>query len=281
MTNTIIHGDCLEVLRLLPENHFRLAYIDPPFNTLRTQRRQRIRTVADEEGDRTGFGGKTYRTEHLSSAFYEDNREDYIPWLMERIELAWSRLTPDGSLFVHLDENESHYVKVALDKLLGRHRFKQEIIWNWDYGARSKTMWPRKHNTIFWYAKDPDNYVFNFDAMDRLPYLAPDLVGPEKAARGKTPTSCWTMTIVPTNSKEKTSYPTQKPLHLLRRILKVHSCEGDYVLDFFAGSGSTGHAAHELGRFFTMVDENPEAIKTMEARYAKFNIPYTKGTGNG
>lgn len=262
----LLHGDCLEVLPTLPEGFARLAYIDPPFNTGKTQSRKRMKVKADPKGERRGFGDKRYRVEALQSSEYADSFDDYVHWLMARVEAAMHCLTEDASLFVHLDYREVHYVKVALDALLGRERFVNEIVWAYDFGGRPKSRWPAKHDTILWYARDPKRYVFDFEAMDRIPYMAPGLVGKEKAARGKTPTDVWWHTIVPTNGKEKTGYPTQKPLGVLERIVKVHSEEGDVVLDFFAGSGTTGDAASRHGRGFVLIDENAEAIEVMKKR---------------
>ncbi len=267
--NRIILGDNLEALPTLPEAFARLIYIDPPFNTGNTQQRQRIKALADEiRGDRTGFGGRAYRTESVASGSYGDEFDDYLEFLMPRVMASLRCLTPDGSLFVHMDWREVHYVKVALDRLLGRERFMNEIIWAYDFGGRSKSKWSAKHDTILWYAMDPTpgNHVFDFDAMDRIPYMAPGLVTKEKAARGKTPTDVWWHTIVPTNGKEKTGYPTQKPLGVLERIIKVHTEPGDAVLDFFAGSGTTGDAAAKHDREFVLIDENPEAVEVMRAR---------------
>lgn len=211
-TRLIIHGDCLQVLPEVTPKSVRMAYIDPPFNTGSVQKRTRLKLVHDVLSEREGFGGKMYRAEKQENNLeFQDKFDDYEGWLMPRIEAILPALTDDGSLFVHLDYREVHYIKVALDKLLGRDHFMNEIIWSYDYGGRSKTKWPAKHDTILWYAKDPKKYVFNFDAMDRIPYLAPGLVGPEKAARGKTPTAVWNMTIVPTNSREKTGYPCLRP----------------------------------------------------------------------
>lgn len=262
----IVHGDCLDVLPTLPEGFARLAYIDPPFNTGKTQARKRMKVSADPKGERRGFGDKRYRVTALESSAYADSFDDYVHWLMARVEASLRCLTADASLFVHLDYREVHYVKVALDALLGRDRFMGEIVWAYDFGGRPKSRWPAKHDTILWYARDPKRYVFDFDAMDRIPYMAPGLVGKEKAARGKTPTDVWWHTIVPTNGKEKTGYPTQKPLGVLERIIKVHSEAGDVVLDFFAGSGTTGDAASRHGRGFVLIDENPEAIEVMKKR---------------
>ena len=266
----IVQGDNLEVLETLPREFARLIYVDPPFNTGRKQSRQRMRVRAAEGGERGGFGGRRYEVERFDSPTYEDEFDAYLPFLMSRIEASLPCLTADGSLFVHLDYREVHYVKVALDQLLGRDRFLNEIIWAYDFGGRPKRRWPAKHDTLLWYALDPKRYVFQFDEMDRIPYMAPGLVGKEKAARGKTPTDVWWHTIVPTSGKEKTGYPTQKPLGVLERIIKVHTEPGDVVLDFFAGSGTTGHAAALHGRGFVLVDENPEAVNIMRSRLAEW-----------
>jgi site-specific DNA-methyltransferase (adenine-specific) len=265
----IIHGNNLDVLPTLPAGFARMIYIDPPFNTGKIQQRSRIAVTADANGDRTGFGGRRYATQHKPSSQYPDAFDDFAAYLMPRIEASLRCLTPDGSLFVHLDYREVHYVKVALDALLGRECFINEIIWAYDFGGRSKRRWPCKHDTILWYAIDPTNYVFKYDAIDRIPYMAPGLVGKEKAERGKTPTDVWWQTIVPTNSSEKTGYPTQKPLAILERLVKVHSQPGDVVLDYFAGSGTTGEAAAKHGRGYVLIDENEDAVRVMSARLAQ------------
>ncbi len=264
--NQIIESDNLVALAALPDSLARLVYIDPPFNTRKTQKRQRIKATRDKDGDRKGFGGAKYKVEKVASGSYGDTREDFIPWLLARVEASLRCMTDDASLMVHLDYREVHYAKVALDGLLGRECFQNELIWAYDFGGRSKRKWSAKHDSILWYTRDPKRYVFNFDEMDRIPYMAPGLVGKEKAARGKTPTDVWWHTIVPTNGKEKTGYPTQKPMGVLERIIKVHSDPGDVVLDFFAGSGTTGDAAAKHGRRFVLIDENPEAIEVMKRR---------------
>jgi site-specific DNA-methyltransferase (adenine-specific) len=267
----IILGDNAEVLPRLPERFARLIYIDPPFNTGRAQKRERMRVTAMKVGgDRGGFGGRRYRVERIESGSYADVFEDFESFLVPRIEASLRCLTPDGSLFVHLDSREVHHIKVALDRVLGRNRFMNEIIWAYDYGGRSKKRWPSKHDTILWYALNRGKYVFNFDEMDRIPYMAPDLVTREKAERGKTPTDVWWHTIVPTTGHEKTGYPTQKPLGVLNRVIKVHSRPGDVVLDFFAGSGTTGEAAARNGRGFVLIDNNPNAVKLTAARLAEY-----------
>jgi site-specific DNA-methyltransferase (adenine-specific) len=265
----LVQGENLEALRALPDGFVDLVYVDPPFNTGRKQERKRLRTVRDERGgDRTGFAGRRYKTSVVGVSSFEDRFADLPAYLEPRLREARRVLAPAGSLFVHLDPRESHYVKVLLDGIFGRASFMNEIVWAYDYGARTRTRWPAKHDTILWYAMDPARYTFEYDAIDRIPYAAPGLVGPEKAARGKTPTDVWWQTIVPTNSRERTGYATQKPLAILSRIVAVHSRPGDRVLDFFAGSGTTGEAAARLGRDFILVDASPEAHAVMRKRLA-------------
>lgn len=272
--NTVYFGDNLPILRGLPAESVRLIYIDPPFNTGRTQARAQLRTVRAEpgaDGDRTGFQGRRYRTLRLGQRAFLDTFESsaaFLDFLEPRLREAHRLLTPDGSLYFHIDYREVHYCKVRLDEIFGRESFLNEIIWAYDYGARTKKKWPPKHDNILWYAKDPTNYIFNYDEIERIPYMAPGLVGPEKAARGKTPTDVWWLTIVSPTGKEKTGYPTQKPLALLKRLIAASARPGDTVLDFFAGSGTAGAAAHALGRRFILVDDNPQALDVMRRRFA-------------
>ena len=196
----------------------------------------------------------------------------FLGFLEPRLQEARRILTDNGSLFFHIDYRESHYCKILLDEVFGRESFINEIIWAYDFGGRSKRRWPAKHDTIFWYAKDPDNYIFNYEEIDRIPYMAPGLVGKEKAARGKTPTDVWWHTIVPTNGREKTGYPSQKPLGILERIVKVHSKPGELVVDFFAGSGTTGVAAANLGRRYWLCDSNPEAVAIARRRLTQLEM---------
>lgn len=267
-------GDNLEITGKLPAGSFDLIYIDPPFNTGRSQARTRIKTERDDNGDRTGFQGRRYRTTVVGKSSYTDTFDDYMEFLVPRLEEAYRLLKPGGSFFLHLDYREVHYAKVALDQIFGRDSFINEIIWAYDYGARATNRWSAKHDNILWYAKDPKNYCFNYDEIDRIPYMAPGLVGEEKAARGKTPTDAWWNTIVSPNGHEKTGYPTQKPLGVLTRIVRVHSRPGDKLLDFFAGSGSFGEAGASFGRDVVLVDESPEAIAVMRRRFANYEAKF-------
>jgi site-specific DNA-methyltransferase (adenine-specific) len=272
--NRIVQGDNLLVLRGLETASIPLIYIDPPFNTGRRQSRLQMRTVRDEAGDRTGFGGRRYRTERVERdaalTGYSDRFEDFLGFLRPRLVEAHRVLCETGSLFFHIDPREVHYCKVLLDEIFGRNCFQNEIIWAYDYGARATKRWPAKHDNILWYTRNPERYTFNLDASDRIPYMAPSLVGPEKAARGKTPTDVWWHTIVSPTGKEKTGYATQKPLGILERIVRVHSNPGDTVLDFFAGSGTAGLAAAKNGREFLLADESSEAIAIMRNRLAPY-----------
>ena len=268
MRHRIVHSDNLPVLREMAAESVDLIYVDPPFNTGKAQQHTRIKTEVSEDGDRTGFGGKRYATTELSSRSYDDAFDDYLAFLEPRLREAKRLLAPHGSLYVHLDAREVHYVKVMLDRIFGRAHFLNEVIWAYDYGGRTKKRWPPKHDNILVYVADPARYWFDSEAVDRIPYMAPGLVGAEKAAKGKLPTDTWWHTIVPTNSRERTGYPTQKPVGILRRVVQASCPEDGTVLDFFAGSGTTGAACLELGRRFVLVDDNAEAMAVMAKRFA-------------
>ncbi|MFZ7086802.1 DNA-methyltransferase [Curtobacterium sp. RRHDQ10] len=264
--NRVVHGDNLDVLATLDDGSFTLVYLDPPFNTGRAQTRRSSTAIRAVNGSVLGFKGRTYERIRGDLMRYDDRFEDYWSFLEPRIVEAWRVLAPDGTLYVHLDYRESHYAKVLLDALFGRDSFLNEIVWAYDYGAKSRTRWPTKHDTILVYVKDPARYHFDSDAVDREPYMAPGLVTPEKRERGKLPTDVWWHTIVSPTGREKTGYPTQKPEGVLRRIVQASSREGDWVLDFFAGSGTTGAVAGALGRRYLLVDDNPDAIRVMRGR---------------
>ena len=263
----IYFGDNMDVLKEIESGSVNLVYVDPPFNTGKIQSRKRIETVRSEDGDRTGFQGHTYKTKVIGEQSFFDIYDDYIRFLRDRIEKTERVLTSDGSFFLHLDYREIHYAKVMCDEVFGRESFINEIIWSYDYGGRSKSRWSAKHDNILWYAKDPKNFTYRYDDIDRIPYMAPGLVGAEKAAKGKTPTDSWWHTIVSPNGKEKTGYPTQKPLGIINRIIRVHSNPGDVILDYFAGSGTTGIAALAERRKVILVDNNRQALEVMCKRF--------------
>jgi site-specific DNA-methyltransferase (adenine-specific) len=269
LENTLYFGDNLTVLRSIPDSSIQLVYIDPPFNTGREQQRSKVTTKRNNEGNRIGFKGERYETVKSTVLSYDDKFANYWEFLEPRIEEAFRVLANSGTLYLHLDYREAHYAKVLLDALFGPECFLNEIIWAYDYGGKSKSRWPAKHDTILVYVKDPKNYYFNSEEVDREPYMAPGLVTPEKIEKGKLPTDVWWHTIVSPTGKEKTGYPTQKPVGILRRIIQASSKPGDVVLDFFAGSGTTGFVANELGRRFILVDQNPESIQVIKDRLPK------------
>lgn len=270
----VILGDNAQVLAKFADASFQLIYIDPPFNTGSVQQRKTLQTVRDKSGDRTGFQGRRYSTVELGRIGYSDMHDDYLAFIAPRLDEARRLLADDGTLFFHIDYREAHYCKVLLDAIFGRECFLNEIIWAYDYGGRAKDRWPAKHDTILVYVKDPKLHFFDQDAIERIPYMAPGLVSADKAARGKLPTDVWWHTIVPTNGKEKTGYPNQKPEGILRRVLSGSSRPGGRVLDFFAGSGTTGSVARQLGRRFVMIDSNPEAVEIMRRRLGTFETAY-------
>jgi site-specific DNA-methyltransferase (adenine-specific) len=262
----ILLGDNLPLLRELEDGSVQMVYADPPFNTGRTQARKTLETVANANGDRTGFAGRRYATTLLAESSYKDRFEDYLGFLEPRLTEIRRVLAPEGTLYLHLDYREAHYTKLLLDELFGRECFLNELIWAYDYGAKPRNRWPQKHDTILVYVRDPDRYLFDADAVDREPYMAPGLVTPEQRERGKRPTSVMWHTIVSPTGREKTGYPTQKPEGLIRRFVQASSRPGDLCLDPFAGSGTLGAVAAQLGRRYLLMDESPEAVAVMKAR---------------
>lgn len=267
MSNRIYFGDNLPILQSLPTESVDLIYIDPPFNTGKTQSRTQIKTERSENGDRVGFQGQRYQTVVVGSKGYADVFDDFLAFLEPRLIEAYRVLKPQGSLYFHIDYREVHYCKILLDGIFGRDSFINEIIWAYDYGGKPKSRWPAKHDNILFYAKDAEHFTFNVNDIDREPYMAPGLVGPEKAERGKLPTDTWWYTIVGTNSKERNGYPTQKPLGVINRIIRASSNPGEVVMDFFAGSGTVGESCLKLGRKFILVDNNPAAMEVMQKRF--------------
>jgi site-specific DNA-methyltransferase (adenine-specific) len=269
----VLLGDNLELLPGFGDETFQLVYADPPFNTGRTQRRRTVSSSADPEGDRTGFGGRRYATRLLSESSFEDSYDDYLGFLEPRLRELRRVLAPTGTLYLHLDYREAHYVKVFLDGLFGRECFLNEIVWAYDYGARPRRRWPAKHDTILVYVKDPERYWFDAAEVEREPYMAPGLVTAEKAARGKLPTDVWWHTIVSPTGKEKTGYPTQKPEGIVRRVVQASTRPGDWCLDPFAGSGTLGAVCGPLERRFVLIDSSAEAVEVARGRVARFLGP--------
>ena len=262
----ILLGENLEILPRFEDGSFQMIYIDPPFNTGKQQAKKTLATVSDKNGDRVGFQGRRFKTQLLTESSYSDVFEDYLSFLEPRLTHARRLLADSGTLYFHIDYREAHYCKLLLDQVFGRESFLNEIIWAYDYGARSKRRWPAKHDTILVYVKDPGGYFFDSEGVDREPYMAPGLVTAEKGAKGKLPTDVWWHTIVPTNGREKTGYPSQKPEGILRRMVQASTREGDWCMDFFAGSGTLGAVAAKMGRRYVLIDSNPESHRVMLER---------------
>jgi site-specific DNA-methyltransferase (adenine-specific) len=277
--DSILLGDCLELMPRFADGSFQLVYADPPFNTGRTQRRTTLEAAAAPDGHRNGFGGRRYRTRVLSESAYADSFEDYLGFLGPRLREIHRLLAVTGTLYLHLDYREAHYAKVLLDEIFGRDCFLNEIVWAYDYGARPRRRWPAKHDTILVYVRDRTRYWFDATEVEREPYMAPGLVTPDKAARGKLPTDVWWHTIVSPTGREKTGYPTQKPEGIIRRMVLASTRPGDWCLDPFAGSGTTGAVAAALRRHYVMIDTNPEACEIMRLRLAK--LPKAAGFSRG
>jgi DNA modification methylase len=265
----VLLGDNLDVLPRFADGSFQLVYADPPFNTGKTVSRRTLSVLPDENGDRIGFQGRRYASRVLKETSFRDAFEDYLGFLEPRLRELRRLLAPSGTLYLHLDYREAHYVKLLLDELFGRECFLNEIVWAYDYGAKPKRRWPAKHDTILVYVKDAGEYWFDSEAVDREPYMAPGLVTAEKAARGKLPTDVWWHTIVSPTGSEKTGYPTQKPEGVLRRIVQASSRPGEWCLDPFAGSGTLGAVAAQLGRRFVLVDSSSEAVAIARERVAR------------
>lgn len=262
--NLIVKCDSLKYVSTLPSESVQLVYTDPPFNTGHVQ---------------TNASAVIHKKAEIMS--YGDKFINYIDYLRQFMLEAHRVLSADGTLCIHLDWHEVHYVKVMLDEIFGRDNFLNEVIWHYDFGGRGKDRWPRKHDNILVYVKSVGEHIFNYDQIDRVPYMScvsktnSRFVTPEKAARGKTLTDVWWRSVIGTASKERTGYPTQKPLEIVERFVRMHSSPGATVLDFFAGSGTTGEAAFRQGRKFIMIDSNEKAISIMQKRFDRLNVPYT------
>lgn len=255
----IYHQNALSVLAETPEASVDLVYVDPPFGTGRTQS-----LVRQSAGD------------VVSCIRFEDPNNDYIEWLTTHMHGIRRVLKPSGTAYLHLDHHWVHRAKVMMDDVVfGCDCFLNEVIWAYDYGGRGKRSWPKKHDSILVYSREPEKHVFNWNDIERIPYMAPGLQkDPARAEAGKVPTDVWWMSIVGTQSKERNGYPTQKPVKLVERAILASSPPGGIVMDVFAGSGTTGEAALKHGRSFILSDMSPWAIEVMQARFKDVTIDW-------
>lgn len=258
-------GDNLAVMEQLADGAVDCAYIDPPFGTGVARRGRRALRYDD----------------------VPDDPERYVAWLRPRLQHARRALAAHGSLFVHLDYRAVHYVKVELDRLFGRARFVNELVWCYSVGGKSRRQFARKHDTILWYARTA-GYAFFPDAVrvPRKPASHMRVVrGPDGApvqektdrrtgkvyrypvAAGKVPEDWWVdIETLNRGDRERTGWPTQKPERLLERVLRATTAEGMTVADWFCGSGTTPAVAQRLGRRFVAADASPDAFRTTARR---------------
>jgi DNA modification methylase len=249
----IAQGDCLEWIPHLPLQSVRLIAIDPPF-----------------------FTGKRQEGAGSSPASYSDSwiggKAAYLEWLMERIAAMRELLLPDGSFVVHLDRHAVHAVKVALDDLFGEECFQNEIIWYYQTGGAGTTRFSRKHDSLLWYTRS-DRWVFH---PERIPvHRAPKALERARNPKGARISSSDThklpgdVLFVPSlnpMSKERTGYPTQKPLELMEIFIEALTEPGESVADFFCGSGTTVVAAAGLGRKWLACDISGDAVAAARKR---------------
>lgn len=251
---TIYNNDCLSFLTQEADCKYDLIYCDPPFRTGARQVSSRDLTIS-----------------------YEDNQDinEFLEFTSKWLKESKRVLKQTGSIYVHLDHHSLFHVKPIMDNVFGEKNFLNHIVWSYNFGGRGKNRFAQKHDDILFYTKSAGQHVFNWDDIDRVPYKAPEMqyVGRTKEeaekriAAGQVPTDVWEMSIVGTNAKERTGYPTQKPVKLVERAIRASSPSGGLVLDFFAGSGTTGQAALNLGRDCVLVDQNPQAIDIMKKRF--------------
>lgn len=240
-------GDILDLGENLPTVD--MIYIDPPFYTQRE-----FKNFSDRWTD----------------------LDEYLDELLRRVEVGWKLLKPGGNLLVHLDWRVVHHVRIRLDSIPGdAGEFQNEIIWKYNSGGASKARLARKHDTILWYTKSGADYTFNV-VREPYPY---EYSGKGFHPEGKMLSDVWTdIPIISTTGLERVGYATQKPLKLLERIIHIFSNPGDLVLDFYAGSGTTGVAAQGLGRSAILIDKNPEAVAKAEIRLSNAPmVEFNKG----
>ncbi len=263
--NLLVFGDNLQILKTFNENKdplvknkikgkVKLIYIDPPFAT--------------KDEFQSKEGAKAYNDKKKGAEFVE--------FMRKRLIVAKELLSNDGGIFIHLDWKKAHYIKLVMDEIFGENKFRNEIIWTYSGpSAPNQQQFSRKHEVIFWYSKS-DDWVFNRDAI-RIPYHESTAgkfesegtgFGGEKAdlSQGKIPEDWWYLPIVARIRTEILDYPTQKPEALLSRIIKATTNEGDIVLDFFCGSGTTLAVAEKLNRRWIGCDIGKLAIYTTQKR---------------
>lgn len=240
--NLIDCGDNLQRLARLAPESVDLIYLDPPFFSNR-----KYEVIWGDEAEIRSFEDR-----------WEGGINVYIDWMRDRIDQMHRVLKPTGSLYLHCDWHASHYLKVMLDGIFKPQNFLNNIVWCYGLGGSSDRYWPRKHDDLLWYSKDPDAHYFK----------APLTPASSMRMRGqmKKVPDYWDIPTINNMAKERLGYPTQKPELLLERIVESSSREGELVLDPFAGCGTALVAAHRLGRRWIGIDISPTAVRIMERR---------------
>lgn len=265
----LINDDCLGAFPKIETASIDMVYLDPPFFT---QKKQSLKNSQ----------GKEYEFSDIW-----DSRNEYIFFMRERLLEIKRILKESGTVFLHCDSTASHYLRVLLDEIFGEDNFRSEIIWSYKRWSNSKKGLLAGHQTIFLYSKT-SKYKFNTIYCNYSPTTNVDqilqervrnedgkvsykrdmsgniIVGKEK--RGVPLSDVWEIPFLNPKAKERTGYPTQKPIELLERIIKISTDEGDIVLDPFCGSGTTLVAAKLLGRRYLGIDINPSAINLCKNR---------------
>ncbi len=265
--NKLICGDNLEELAKLPKESIDLIYIDPPFFT-----HKQYEVVFGDEAEIRSFKDR-----------WEGGTENYISWLKPRVQALYEILKSTGSFYIHCDWHANAHIRIMLDEIFGVENFRNEIIWAYKGGGQSKTRFPRKHDTIYFYTKG-DNWTFNYnepslkeeycrELKDEVAIRRPG--GKKKVYKwegnplGKMVEDVWNIPVINPMAEERVGYPTQKPEALLKRIIEASSNKNDIVLDAFCGCGTTVAVAQRLGRRWIGIDISPTAIKIMQRRLGK------------
>ena len=274
--NTIHHLYCTDNRTWLANainegQQFDLIYMDPPFCS------------GADYAQTFNINGIQHAVKGFGDIFTVD---DYLQFIYERIVLLKDVLNPSGSIFVHCDYQQSHNIRAILDEVFGEKRFRNEIIWHYTGGGRSKKYFSRKHDSIFWYTNG-DTWTFNTEEI-RIPYKPTS--GYAKGGitsksgkkylpnpKGTLPDDTWDIPILNPLAKERTGYPTQKPLTLLDRIILACSNPGDLILDPFMGSGTTGISAIKNNRRFIGLDQNWNSIHLMRRRLLELDASFAIG----
>lgn len=289
--NLVLRGECLTACAHLKANNIQvdLVYIDPPFASGADYAKKVYIRRNPKLMDKIAAFDNLIDSDELrgfEETMYGDiwQKEDYLNWMYENLMAIKSVMSDTASIYVHLDWHIGHYVKILMDEVFGEDNFKNEIIWAYSGGAIPKDRIPKKHDTIFWYTKNNNDWTYKpvYKA-----YSEKTLQRGRTAVKGEnaelreegTPITDWWTDIAPITSPtdlEKQYYSTQKPEALLTRILELSTTPNMIVADFFGGSGVTAKVAHDLGRRFIHADVGINSIQTVRDRLIEAGASFTR-----